>query len=149
VEELEKRLPRGFRYRLPTEAEWEFACRAGTATRFHFGEDDGELGDYAWYSGNSGSRIHAVGEKKPNAWGFYDLHGNVWEWCRDWYGGPLPGGSVTDPKGPVFGINRVFRGGSWGIAASRCRAAYRVWNKPGDREYTLGFRVALAAAQPD
>jgi formylglycine-generating enzyme required for sulfatase activity len=141
----EGRLPHSFQYRLPTEAEWEFACRAGSSTRFHFGDGDSQLGDYAWYSGNSGSRIHSVGEKKANGWGFYDMHGNVWEWCEDWYG-PLPGGSVTDPRGPVFGANRVFRGGSWGIASSRCRSAYRVWNKPGYRDYTIGFRVALAPA---
>jgi formylglycine-generating enzyme required for sulfatase activity len=142
----EGRLPLSFQYRLPTEAEWEFACRAGSSTRFHFGNGEGALGDYAWYSANSGSQIHPVGEKKPNSWGLHDMHGNVWEWCEDRYGGPLPGGSVTDPKGPIAGLNRVFRGGSWGIAASRCRSAYRVWNKPGYRDYTLGFRVALAPA---
>ena len=137
-----RRLPDGFRYRLPTEAEWEFACRAGSTTRFYFGNSDDHLGEHAWYSGNSGSHTHPVGEKKANAWGFYDMHGNVWEWCQDRYG-PLPGGSVTDPKGPVFGVNRVLRGGSWGVAASRCRSAYRVWNKPDYRDYTLGFRVVL------
>src|SRR3954470_9435607 len=146
VEEAGNRLPQSLQYRLPTEAEWEFACRAGTSTRFHFGESDGQLGDYAWYSEKSGRQLHPVGEKKANAWGFYDMHGNVWEWCEDWYGGPLPGGSVTDPKGPVFGTNRVFRGGSWGMVASRCRSAFRVWNKPGYRDYTVGFRVALAPA---
>ena len=138
----EERLPEGFQYRLPTEAEWEFACRAGTSTRFHFGDDDGGLDDHAWYSGNSRSQTHPAGEKKANAWGFYDLHGNVWEWCQDWYGA-LGGGIVADPKGPVSGLNRVLRGGSWGVAASRCRSAYRVWNKPGYRDYTLGFRLAL------
>jgi formylglycine-generating enzyme required for sulfatase activity len=147
VENAGKRLPHNFQYRLPTEAEWEFACRAGTSTRFHFGNDDGLLGNYAWYSGNSGSQIHSVGEKKANGWGFYDMHGNVWEWCEDRYGGPLPGGSVTDPRGLVLGTNRVFRGGSWGIAASRCRSAYRVWNKPAFRDYTLGCRVALAPGE--
>ena len=146
VEEAGKRLPPSFQYRLPTEAEWEFACRAGTSTRFHFGGDDGQLDAFGWYSGNSGRKTHSVGEKKANGWGFYDLHGNVWEWCEDRYGGPLPGGSVTDPRGPGFGVNRVFRGGSWGIAAFRCRSAYRVWNKPGYRDYTLGFRVALGLA---
>jgi formylglycine-generating enzyme required for sulfatase activity len=139
------RLPPGFQYRLPTEAEWEFACRAGTSTRFHCGDGDDQLGDYAWYSGNSRSQIHSVGEKKANPWGFYDMHGNVWEWCEDRYG-LLPGGSVTDPRGPAFGVNRVFRGGSWGVAATRCRSAYRVWNKPGYRDYTLGFRIALVPA---
>jgi formylglycine-generating enzyme required for sulfatase activity len=145
LNELEgNRLPPGFEYRLPTEAEWEFVCRAGASTRFHFGDEDGLLGEYAWYVGSSGGKSHPVGEKKANAWGFHNMHGNVWEWCEDRYGGPLPGGSVTDPKGPVLGLNRVFRGGAWGIAASRCRCAYRVWNRPGYRDYTVGFRVALA-----
>ena len=120
----EGRLPDRFQYRLPTEAEWEFVCRAGTSTTFHFGNASDPLGDYAWSSGNSRSQTHPVGEKKPNGWGFHDLHGNVWEWCQDRYGGPLPGGTVTDPWGPVAGLNRVFRGGSWGVAASRCRSAY-------------------------
>jgi formylglycine-generating enzyme required for sulfatase activity len=139
----ESRVPHGFQYRLPTEAEWEFACRAGSSTRFYFGEGDDPLSEHAWYSGNSGSRTHSVGQKKPNGWGLYDMHGNVWEWCQDRYG-PLPGGSVADPAGGVAGINRVFRGGSWGMGSSRCRSAYRVWNKPEYRDYTLGFRVALA-----
>ena len=139
----EARLPHGFQYRFPTEAEWEFVCRAGTSTRFHSGNGEEQLDEFAWCSGNSRSQTHVVGEKKPNAWGFHDMHGNVWEWCADWYG-PFPGGSVTDPRGALFGTNRVFRGGSWGVAASRCRSAYRVWNKPGYRDYTVGFRVALA-----
>jgi formylglycine-generating enzyme required for sulfatase activity len=139
------RLPHGFQYRLPTEAEWEFACRAGSSTRFCFGESDGPLGDYAWYSGNAGGQVHPVGEKRPNGWGFHDMHGNVWEWCDDRYGGPLPGGTVTDLRG-VAGLNRVFRGGSWGVGPSRCRCAYRVWNKPAYSDSTLGFRVALAPA---
>ena len=146
LNELESaRLPRGFEYRFPTEAEWEFVCRAGTSTRFHFGNGDDQLDEHGWYSANSRSQTHAVGEKKGNAWGFHDMHGNVWEWCGDWYGA-LPGGSVRDPKGAVFGTNRVFRGGSWGVAAARCRSAYRVWNKPDYRDYTVGFRVALASA---
>jgi formylglycine-generating enzyme required for sulfatase activity len=149
VEKAELRLPDSCEYRLPTEAEWEFACRAGTSTRFHFGDGDDPLGDYTWYSGNSGSQIHPVGEKKPNPWGFYDMHGNVWEWCGDWYGGPLRGGSVTDPRGAAFGLKRVFRGGSWGVGPSRCRSAYRVWNRPGYRDFSLGFRVALAPAPAD
>jgi formylglycine-generating enzyme required for sulfatase activity len=136
------RLPHGYQYRLPTEAEWEFVCRAGSSTRFHFGDGDGAMGDYAWYTGNSRSQSHPVGEKKPNDWGFYDMHGNVWEWCEDWYG-HLPGGTVTDPWGPGFGVNRVFRGGSWGMPAGQCRSAYRVWNRPGYRDYSVGFRVAL------
>ena len=141
----EGQLPWNFEYRLPTEGEWEFACRAGTTTRFHCGDSDHPLTDYAWYSGNSRSQTHPVGEKKPNGWGLYDLHGNVWEWCHDWYG-PLNGGrggTVTDPTGPIFGTKRVMRGGSFGVAAARCRSAYRVWNEPRYRDYTLGFRVAL------
>lgn len=145
VEQAANRLPHGFHYRLPTEAEWEFACRAGSSSRFHFGGGENQLGDYAWYSGNSSGKTHVVGEKQPNPWGFYDMHGNVWEWCQDRYGGPLHGGSVTDPKGPLLGLNRVFRGGSWGVACSRCRSAYRVWNRPEYRDYTLGFRVTLAS----
>ena len=142
AEQAANRLPNSFQYRLPTEAEWEFACRAGTASPFHFEDGDGQLSDYAWYSGTSGGQTHPVGEKKANGWGFYDMHGNVWEWCKDRYG-PLPSGPVTDPPGPVFGVNRVFRGGSWGMAPARCRSAYRVWNKPGYRDYTIGFRIAL------
>jgi formylglycine-generating enzyme required for sulfatase activity len=142
----EGRLPASFEYRLPTEAEWEFACRAGTTTRFHYGNSDEPLAEYAWYSGNSRSQTHPVGEKKANSWGLHDIHGNVWEWCGDWYG-PLnggKGGSVIDPTGPVWGTKRVMRGGSFGVAAARCRSAYRVWNEPKYRDYTLGFRVALA-----
>lgn len=132
-----------YHYRLPTEAEWEFACRGRTTSPFHFDPEASELGEYAWYSGNSGGKTHPAGEKKANDWGFYDMHGNVWEWCHDRYG-PLPDQKATDPKGPDFGINRVFRGGSWGMAAARCRSAYRVWNKPSYRDYTIGFRIALA-----
>ena len=141
----ESRLPAEFEYRLPTEAEWEFTCRADASTAFNFGNDHAALDDYAWYANNSRSQTHPVGEKRPNTWGFYDMHGNVWEWCQDRYG-PLPGGKVTDPQGPIAGLKRVFRGGSWGVAATRCRSAYRVWNKPDFRDATVGFRVALAAA---
>lgn len=147
IEELnaaeEERLPDDYVYRLPTEAEWEFACRAGTSTRYNSGNDDDGLAESAWHSANAGGKLHPVGEKKPNAWGLHDMHGNVWEWCQDRYG-PLPGGKVTDPCGAVAGLNRLLRGGSWGVAAARCRSAYRVWNKPNYRDYTIGFRVALA-----
>ena len=142
AEKAANRLPDRYRYRLPTEAEWEFACRAETSTAFQFGNDDSLLNDYAWYSENSRSETHTVGEKAANGFGIYDMHGNVWEWCEDGYSGPLPGGSVMDPKGS--GLNRVMRGGSWGVASSRCRSAYRAWNKPVYRDYSIGFRLALA-----
>jgi len=128
------------RYRLPTEAQWEYACRAGSTTRFCFGDDESRLGDYAWYDRNSGRRTHSVAQKKPNAWGLYDMHGNVWEWCADWYDA-YPSGHVTDPTGPSSGSDRVYRGGSWLGYARLCRSAIRVNYTPGDRNDFLGFRL--------
>ena len=141
-------LPAGYEYRLPTEAEWEYACRAGTTTRFGYGEDSGyaQLGDYAWYFSNSGNTTHPVGVKKPNAWGLYDMHGNVWEWCLDWYGDYL-GGSMTDLRGSHAASNRVFRGGSWGGNGRGCRSAFRVGSWPGNRGNGIGFRSVLAPGQ--
>ena len=107
------------RYRLPTEAEWEYAARAGTA-----GERYGNLDAIAWYNGNSGGRTHPVGRKAPNAWGLYDMLGNVFEWVQDWYG-DYPGGAVTDPRGPASGSTRVLRGGGWIDGAGRSRAPFR------------------------
>ena len=130
-------------YRLPTEAEWEYACRAGTTTKYSFGDDDSELVDYAWIDGNSGGTTHPVGGKKPNAWGFYDMHGNVWEWCQDRYG-DYSGQAVTNPSGPIFGSDRVFRGGSWYDAAERCRSADRYGDYPSRRISSGGFRVCLS-----
>ena len=124
------------RYRLPTEAEWEYAARAGTSGD-RYSED---LDAIMWYSANSRKRSHPVGEKAPNAWGLHDMLGNVWEWVEDWYGG-YPGGSVTDPRGPVSGSKRVVRGGSWSGVAGVCRASYRVRRSPGDRGRDLGFRL--------
>jgi len=142
------RLPAGYEYRLPTEAEWEYACRAGNATRFGYGDDPDytRLGEYAWYSCNSGEVTHPVGLKKPNGWGLYDMHGNVWEWCLDWYG-DYPGGSVTDPRGPSTGSYRVLRGGGWGYYAFRCRTAYRGYYYPTFRNNGFGFRPVLAPGQ--
>jgi formylglycine-generating enzyme required for sulfatase activity len=130
-------------YRLPTEAEWEYACRAGSKTAYSFGASSQSLGDYAWFDGNSGSQTHPVGEKKPNAWGLYDMHGNVWEWCSDWYG-DYPKGAVSDPTGPREGSARVFRGGGWDFEAALCRSAFRSGFSPSDRFSYYGFRVALS-----
>lgn len=123
-------------FRLPTEAEWEYACRAGTTSATY-----GNLDDVAWYENNSGKETHPVGQKQPNAWGLYDMLGNVWEWCQDWYGG-YPDGDVIDPVGPSSGSYRVSRGGSWFTDARRVRAAYRNYVAPGDRVDYLGFRLA-------
>ena len=132
------------RYRLPTEAEWEYAARAGTQTKYSFGDDASRLGDYAWYGDNSGGRTHPVG-KKPNAWGLYDMHGNVWEWVQDWYGSDYYSNSPsTDPKGPSSGSNRVSRGGSWLYSAGKCRSANRDNYSPGIRSVNIGFRLLLS-----
>ncbi|HWZ94761.1 MAG TPA: formylglycine-generating enzyme family protein [Opitutaceae bacterium] len=131
-------LKRGYAYMLPTEAQWEYACRAGTTQARY-----GNLEDIAWYVGNSGDTTHPVGQKQPNAWGLYDMNGNVREWCSDWYG-QYPGGNITDPGGPDSGALRVSRGGGWCGTANLCRSAYRGVGAPGDRNLNLGFRVALA-----
>jgi formylglycine-generating enzyme required for sulfatase activity len=125
----------GFKYRLPTEAEWEYAARSGTT-----GDYAGNLDSMAWYSGNSGNKTHEVATKQPNAWGLYDMHGNVWEWCEDWYG-DYPSGAVTNPTGAASGSYRVFRGGSWYFDAVNLRSAYRNRNSPSLRLSRLGFRV--------
>jgi formylglycine-generating enzyme len=130
-------------YRLPSDAEWEYACRAGTTTRFFFGDDENALSQYAWYSANSSSQTHAVGEKKPNAFGLHDTLGNVWEWCWDGYDAGYYGHSpAEDPRGPDKAAYRVFRGGSWNDDPLLARSAYRRWNGPGSRFIDLGFRLA-------
>ena len=128
-------------YRLPTEAEWEYACRAGSTTRFCFGDKEEKLGEYAWYGDNSEGKTHPVGQKQPNAWGLYDMHGNVWEWCQDWYG-DYPAGPVTDPRGPDAGEYRVLRGGSWDNDTRNLRSAVRNYYYPDYRSDIIGFRVA-------
>ena len=130
----------GHVYRLPTEAEWEYACRSGTTTAYSFGDDASRLGDYGWFEGNMDLKTHPVGEKKPNAWGLYDMHGSVYEWCQNWYGA-YPSGSATDPTGATSGSIRVIRGGSWGNDARFCRSASRGRSTPGSRRHYLGFRV--------
>jgi formylglycine-generating enzyme required for sulfatase activity len=100
-----------YTYSLPSEAQWEFAARAGNESKFSFGEDESLISEYGWYSGNSGNKTHPVASKKTNAFGLHDVHGNVWEWVQDWYGNSLPGG--VDPRGPSTGSYRVIRGGSW------------------------------------
>jgi len=135
--------PKGSGYRLPTEAEWEYACRAGAATKYSFGDDPSELGDSAWYSGNASNTTHPVGQKRPNAFGLYDMHGNVWEWCWDWYSDSYYKEPVVDdPLGPSGASHRVFRGGSWLFVARCVRAAYRIRLQPSLRNPDLGFRLA-------
>lgn len=140
------RIARNSVYRLPTEAEWEYACRGWTSSRFSFGEDPGytNLGDYAWFEGNSSRTTHPVGQKLPNPWGLHDVHGNVWEWCLDWFSESLPGGIAIDPQGPVFGYYRVIRGGIWDFSAACCRSAYRNNRAPEGRYLHIGFRIVLA-----
>jgi len=128
-------------YRLPTEAEWEYSCRAGTMTTYSFGDDESMLAKHAWFDENSGFGTHPVATKRSNAWGLFDMHGNVWEWCWDWYG-EYPRDAVTDPQNPRSGLNRVLRGGHWLSISRHCRAASRHDNLPVNRNSSSGFRVA-------
>ena len=130
----------GKTYRLPTEAEWEYACRAGTTTQWSCG-DESTLRDYAWYGDNSELATHGVGDRMPNSWGLCDMHGNVDEWCEDWFG-HYPAEHVTNPRGPSQATYRVLRGGCWDDVAGYCRAAFRRRGGPGNRNDYLGFRVA-------
>ena len=140
IEELNLR--EGIRvYRLPTEAEWEYATRAGTRTVYSFGNTKSQLRAYGWYRDNSDNTTHPVRGKRPNGWGLYDLHGNVWEWVADWYG-DYPSGRVTDPQGPSSGTHRVIRGGGWRYNARDCRTASRGIGMPGFRSSYVGFRLA-------
>ncbi|MCY2990257.1 MAG: formylglycine-generating enzyme family protein [Planctomycetota bacterium] len=137
----------GRTYRLPTEAEWEYACRAGSTGKYSFGESEAELGKSAWYNKNSGNTTHPVGAKQANAWGLCDMHGNVWEWCQDWYG-PYAAGQASDPSGSGAASLRVLRGGSWCDGGRICRSAYRLRIGPGGRNLVIGFRVAGVRSGP-
>jgi formylglycine-generating enzyme required for sulfatase activity len=131
----------GERYTLPTEAEWEYACRATSETAYCFGDNERQLEQYAWYSSNAEHSTHPVGRKQPNQWSLHDMHGNVWEWVRDWYG-DYSEAPQSNPSGPASGANRVIRGGSWGGDAAYCRSAFRGIAAPGNRGADLGFRPA-------
>ena len=133
----------GKTYRLPTEAEWEYACRAGSTTRYSFGDEAAALGDYAWYGANSEVATHPVGQKKANAWGLYDMYGNVWEWCQDRISANYEDKEQTDPAGPAEGSQRCFRGGAWYDDVNRCRSAFRNSRNGNSRCY-FGLRVVLA-----
>jgi len=132
----------GLTFRLPTEAEWEFAARGGNQSKGYLYSGSNTIGDVAWYAGNSSSAHHNVKSKAPNELGIYDMSGNVWEWCQDWYGS-YSSGSQTDPTGPTSGSSRVYRGGGWTSNATYCRVAYRDYGSPSDTYSFLGFRLAL------
>lgn len=132
------------RYRLPTEAEWEYAARSCANTVYSFGNDSNQLSSYAWYDGNAGQRTHAVGLMPPNLWGLYDMHGNVWEWCQDWYG-DYPSKAIVDPQGAPSGALHVYRGGGWyrGASALYCQLISRQGARPNFRHPALGFRLVM------
>ncbi|MDD4889134.1 MAG: formylglycine-generating enzyme family protein [Phycisphaerae bacterium] len=133
----------GKKFRLPTEAEWEYACRAGSKTRFDFGDDDASFADHGWSRASSENKSQQAGQKKPNAWGLYDMHGNVWEWCSDYHANYDAKAGSVDPKGPATGTSRVLRGGSWRTDPRLCRSAYRYINTPDFRSSEFGFRVVV------
>jgi formylglycine-generating enzyme required for sulfatase activity len=135
-------LPTGYEYRLPTEAEWEYACRAGTTNLYSFGDDPTVAGQFAWTLENSDGKTHPVGQKLPNPWGLHDVHGNAWEWCSDWFA-PFPTSDTRDPIGPGTGTFKVFRGGGWNNAVELARSANRFMMSPTNGIYFVGFRLAL------
>lgn len=150
LSELSEEKAAGREYRLPTEAEWEYACRATSGATYCFGDSVESLGEYAWSHENSERKIHPVGEKKANRWGLYDMHGNVWEWCQD-CSADYPPDASTDPQGPNKGSDRILRGGCSGSDAALCRSAFRGLPAPPLRAGNIGFRVAMSlpAKQPE
>jgi len=131
--------------RLPTESEWEYAARAGATTTYAFGNDGKDLGEYAWFADNGQNTTHPVGQKKPSAWGLYDIYGNVWELCSDWEA-DYPSGPVTDPTGPATGSRHALRGGAYDLNGGACRTSHRNSAAPGDRLPRIGFRVVVPTA---
>ncbi len=141
IRKLQAREP-GVTYRLPTEAEWEYAARAGSMTRWSFGDQDDDMHLYGWYEHNANGAAHPVGQLKPNAWGLHDMHGNVWEWVGDRYDKDYYQRAVTrDPQGPERGRYRVFRGGGWSGKAGYARSSARRYVSTGFRHPTIGFRL--------
>jgi formylglycine-generating enzyme required for sulfatase activity len=137
-------------FRLPTEAEWEYACRAGTASPYSTGESGRSLMGAAWFDANSGKHTHPVRLKNPNPWNLYDMHGNVWEWCNDWYdSGYYRHSPSIHPKGPEDGYNRVLRGGSWNYFEYCCQSSYRAFHEPERRYNDIGFRIACSFLKAD
>jgi formylglycine-generating enzyme required for sulfatase activity len=138
------RLPQGYVYRLPTEAEWEYAAKGGSKSKGFTYAGGNDIDTVAWHGGNSGTTTHPVGKKAANELGLHDMSGNVWEWCSDWYQDSYSGLPDADPKGPGEGSDRVNRGGSWFLDASFCRSAHRRRYRPSYAGINLGFRVVLA-----
>jgi formylglycine-generating enzyme required for sulfatase activity len=141
----EKFRGRGGKFHLPTEAQWEYACRAGTTTQWSCGNDASKLGEYAWHEGNAEASIHPLGMKKPNAWGLYDIHGDLWEWCADTYDSRYYSVSPhDDPAGPTVLGNRVLRGGSWYLRPDYARSSRRSWLGQSVGSMLHGFRLAMS-----
>jgi formylglycine-generating enzyme required for sulfatase activity len=136
------RLPADYEYRLPYEAEWEYACRAGSTNLYSFGDDAKAGSQFAWVGENSDAQTHPVGQKLPNSWGLHDMHGNVWEWCLDWFA-PYPAAPLTDPTGPATSKYKLFKGGGWNQEIEYARSANRFMMSPSNGIHFVGFRMAL------
>lgn len=135
----------GYAFRLPNEAEWEYACRAGGMTAYFFGNDPDVLGEFAWYEDNADGATHPVGQKQPNLWELFDMHGNVWEWCQDWYHNTYAGAPAEGREWDhLEGVHKVVRGGSWHAKAQACRSAIRNRLSPRDHYYFLGVRMCVS-----